>query len=154
MAGFIRQFFSKYIESSPEAEDEVHEHSLHVATAALLLEMMRADGTASSEEIERISQSVKRRFGLSEEESSEILHLADHEISKSTGFYEFTSLLNKKLEYVQKVHIVEQLWEIAFADAMLSKYEEHIVRKIADLLYVSHKDFIDAKLRVKKREEI
>jgi uncharacterized tellurite resistance protein B-like protein len=152
MVSFIRQFFSKYIESSPEAEETVHEHSLQVATAALLTEMMRADGTASSEEINKITEAVKTRFGLSEEESSDILNLADHEISKSTGFYEFTSLLNKELEYEKKVHIVEHLWEVAFADSRLNKYEEHMVRKISDLLYVTHKDFIEAKLRVKKRE--
>jgi uncharacterized tellurite resistance protein B-like protein len=154
MVSFIRQFFSKYIESSPEAEKTVHEHSLQVATAVLLTEMMRADGTTSSEEINKITQAVKTRFGLSEEESSDILNLADHEISKSTGFYEFTSLLNKELEYEKKVHIVEQIWEVGFADSRLNKYEEHMVRKISDLLYVTHKDFIEAKLRVKKRENI
>ena len=153
MVSFIKQFFTKYIESSPEAEETVHDHSLQVATAALLTEMMRADGTASSEEINKISQAVKTRFGISEEESSAILKLADHEISKSTDFYEFTSLLNKELEYEKKVHIIEQLWEVAFADARLNKYEEHMVRKISDLLHVTHKDFINAKLKVKKREK-
>ena len=53
--------------------------------------------------------------------------------------------------YPQKVKIIEHLWEIAFADTSLDKHEEHMVRKIADLIYVEHKDFIDAKLRVKKK---
>ena len=47
--------------------------------------------------------------------------------------------------------VIEHLWEIAFADSRLDKYEEHMVRKIAGLIYVEHKDFINAKLRVKKR---
>jgi len=70
---------------------------------------------------------------------------------KATGYFEFTSLINKGFSYEQKVKVVEHLWEVAFSDASLDKYEEHMVRKIAGLIYVSHKDFIDAKLRVKKK---
>jgi len=80
-----------------------------------------------------------------------LLQLAEEEIWKATGYYEFTSLINKGFTYEQKVKVIEHLWEVAFADAELDKYEEHMVRKIADLIHVEHKDFIDAKLRVKKK---
>jgi uncharacterized tellurite resistance protein B-like protein len=77
--------------------------------------------------------------------------MAEDEVWKSTGFYEFTSLINKGLTYEEKVKVIEYLWEVALVDTHLDKYEEHTVRKIADLIYVAHEDFIEAKLRVKKQ---
>jgi len=151
MVHTVRQFFNKYVISSPENSDQVSEHSLHIATAALLIEMMRADSEIKDDERNAVTNNLQSRFGLSEEETNEIVKFAEDEIEKATGYYEFTSLINKGLSQKEKVAIIEQLWEIAFSDYLLDKYEEHMVRKIANLIHVSHKDFIDAKLRVRKR---
>lgn len=146
----IRQFFKKNIKLPNK---KLPEHSLHVATAALLIEMMRSDASVSEAERETITSIIRLRLGLTAEEISELLKLAEEELWKSTGYYEFTSLINKGFTYEEKVLIIEHLWEVAFADAELDKHEEHMVRKIADLLYVAHNDFINAKLRVRKKAE-
>ncbi|HDH50110.1 MAG TPA: TerB family tellurite resistance protein, partial [Nitrospirae bacterium] len=81
-----------------------------------------------------------------------LLTLAEQEVKRATDYYEFTSLINRGFTYEQKVKVVEHLWEVAFADDTLDKYEEHMVRRIADLIYVSHKDFIEAKLRARSKK--
>ena len=113
--------------------------------------MMKADAQINEEERLLVRKTIRSKFDLSNEESSELLRCAEQEIKNATDYYEFTHRINEGFSYQQKVKMVENLWEIAFSDRSLNKYEEHMVRKIADLIYVEHKDFIDAKLRVKKR---
>ncbi|MEN8264978.1 MAG: TerB family tellurite resistance protein [Nitrospirota bacterium] len=151
MVTIIKQFFSRYIETTPGSPDKISGHSLQIATAALLVEMMRADADISREEEIIIKNTIKSKFKLTDEETNALLRLAEDKIWESTGYFEFTSLINKSLNPEQKIKIIEQLWEVAFADSILDKHEEYMVRRIADLIYVSHKDFIRAKLRVKKR---
>lgn len=151
MISSIKQFFEKNIKPSANASIEVSEHSLRLATSALLIEMMRADAEISEDERDTITDIIRSKYGLTEDEISTLIQLAEEEIVKATDYFEFTSLINKGFSYVQKVKVVEHLWEVAFSDASLDKYEEHMVRKIAGLIYVSHKDFIDAKLRIKKK---
>ncbi len=151
MVSAIKQFFEKYIKPSPDISDRVSEHSLQLATAALLIEMMRADAKISEDERRTVTKSIRSKFKLTEEETNALLQLAEEEIWNSTGYYEFTSLINKGFTYRQKLKVVEHMWEVAFADADLDKYEEHMVRKIANLIYVSHKDFIETKLRVRDK---
>ena len=151
MISAIRQFFEKNIKPSRTATEEVSEHSLQLATSALLIEMMRADADISEDEQRTITEIIRSKFDLADEEISELIRLAEEEIWKATGYFEFTSLINRGFSHVQKIKVVEHLWEVAFSDASLDRHEEHMVRKIADLIYVAHKDFINAKLRVKKK---
>jgi uncharacterized tellurite resistance protein B-like protein len=151
MVSVIRQFFEKHIKTTPQDTDKISEHSLQIATAALLIEMMRADTDITEEEKTIITKTMRTRFNLTDEETADLLRLAEDRIWKATGYFEFTSLMNRGFTYEQKLRVIEHLWEVAFADNILDKHEEYMVRKIADLIYVSHRDFIDAKLRVKKR---
>ncbi|KPK34645.1 MAG: hypothetical protein AMK70_06990 [Nitrospira bacterium SG8_35_1] len=147
----ITQFFNKHIKPDQERPEDTAEHSLEIATAALLIQMMRADFQVNDEELQAIADAMSLRFNLSNQETGEILKLAEDKICKSTGYFEFTSLLNKRLTREQKIKVTEQLWEIAFSDTVLDKHEEHMVRKISHLLHLSHREFIDAKLRVKQK---
>jgi len=151
MGSSIKQFFEKYIKPSPDSSEKLAEHSLKLATAALLLEMMWADKKISEDERRIITKSIQSKFKLTEEETNTLLQLAEEEIKKAIDYYEFTSLINKGFTYERKLKVIEHMWEVAFADAELDKYEEYIVRKVADLIYVEHKDFIETKLRVKKK---
>lgn len=152
MVSIVKQFFDKHIKSAPGTPDRVSDHSLQIATAALLIEMMRADSKISDEEQKTVTKAIQSKFNLTEDETGALLKLAEDEIWKSTGYYEFTSLINKGFTYEQKLKVIEYLWEVAFADTELDKYEEFTVRKIADLIYVEHKDFIDTKLKVRDRK--
>ena len=146
----FRQFFDKYL-SAGEKEPTSQEHHLHLATAALLIEMTRVDDHIKPEEQAALAAGIQKTFGLSEEETAELIRLAEEESKDATCYHAFTSLINKGFSREQKVRVVEMLWEVAFADQDLDKYEEHLVRKLPDLLYVKHGDFIAAKLRVQSR---
>jgi uncharacterized tellurite resistance protein B-like protein len=89
---------------------------------------------------------VHEHFGLSGDEAVELLELAEEERSESTDYYQFTSLINDNYTPEQKIRLVELLWRIAYANESLHLYEEHLVRKIADLLHVPHSAFIASKL--------
>ena len=146
MLSAIRRFFEEHIAPTQTAQSE--EHRLQVATAALLAEVMRLDGQADPER-RVILDAVRRRFTLSEDEAAALVELAEAEAGDAVDYYQFTSLINRAFTAEQKVHIVELMWQVAYADATLSAHEQHVMRKIADLLYVSHGDYIAAKLRAK-----
>ncbi len=150
MVTSIKKFFQKHIQPKTDRDEAGSEHALQVATAALLIEMMKADGKVSDDERRAVMDTIQGKFNLSREETRSLKELAKEKIGKATDYYEFTSLINKVLSYAEKVEIIEHLWEIALTDRHLDKHEEYMVRKIADLIYVEHKDFIEAKLRVKK----
>ena len=148
----IQRFFETHIAPpGNEADQGKAEHSYQLATAALLIEMSRADYEVKQAERLSIMEAIQRAFRLPPEETQELLRLAELEAEKSTSLHEFTSLINGHFSPEQKQHVVELLWQVAYADAQLDKYEEHLVRKIADLLYVPHKGFIQAKHKVQAR---
>jgi uncharacterized tellurite resistance protein B-like protein len=142
----IQTFFEDHLTGAPAQRDP--EHALRLAAAALLLEMTRMDQEIRGEERAAVAQAVREHFRLDPLEAEELIGLAEEERENSTDYFQFTSLLNRAYTPEQKVDLIELLWRIAYADAFLHRHEEHLVRKIADLLYVPHGAFIAAKHRV------
>ncbi len=150
MLNAIRRFFDQHIATAESAPSD--EHRLQVATAALIAEVMRLDGQAEPERLAFLG-AVQRRFSLSDDEASTLVALAEAEAREAVDYYQFTSLINRSFSAHDKAHIVELMWEVAYADGTLSAHEQHVMRKIAELLYVSHGDYIAAKLRAKSAAE-
>lgn len=142
----IRRFFDEHV-AAPEAAS-TQEHRLAVAMAALLVEVMQLGGTAKTER-DAVLRAVRQKFGLTDDEAAELVELAAREAKDAVGYYQFTSLINRELGAEDKERIVEMLWQVAYADATLSAHEQHVIRKIADLLHVSHATYISAKLRAR-----
>jgi len=92
---------------------------------------------------------VRDKFGLSVGEAEALVRLAEDEAREATDHYQFTSLINQRFSQEQKQRVVELMWQVAYADSELSAYEQHVIRKIADLLYVPHRAYIAAKLRAR-----
>jgi len=126
---------------------QVPDQELRLATAALLLEMTRADFQVGEAEQMAVSAAVQSHFGLDAEKTSALILLAETERSESTDYFQFTSLINRHYSLELKVQLIELLWRIAYADDKLHMYEEHLVRRIADLLHVPHGAFMAAKHR-------
>ena len=145
MLKHIKSFFDQHLAPMSVTDDTQSEHVLRLAIGALLLEMTHMDGEVSPEECEAVETAVLEHFELSEDEAKELLELAEEERSESTDYFQFTSLINGNYTMEQKVSLVELLWRIAYANENLHKYEEHLVRKIADLLHIPHSAFIAAK---------
>ena len=143
----IQDFFRDQIGSD---EGEGHDqHSLQLATAALLFEMLRADYAEHPREHEALKRALQQSFSLTPGETRELARLAEREAAEAVSLYQFTALINQHFSPSEKVRVVEMLWQVAYADGRLNRYEEALVRKIAELIHVPHRDFIQAKLRVK-----
>ncbi len=144
MLDSIRKFFDEYV--FDDADERVStEHRLQVATAALLIEMMLQDDVEAGQEKQAVMDALRDKFKLSLDEAGELYELACKERVQATDYHQFTRLIAAHFNQAQKIRIIEYLWSVAYADGMLDKYEEHMVRRIADLIHVSHKDFLQAK---------
>lgn len=131
-------------------DPSAREHGLQLATATLLIEVMRADYQEDLTENEAVFEQVKRFFNFSEDEALLLVKEAETEADHSVELQSFTRLLHERLSLEDKHAVVEMLWRVALADDHLDKHEDHLVRKIAGLLYVSHSDLI--RIRNKVRE--
>jgi len=144
----LRDFLTSTLAASESEGEQSREHALQLATTALLIEMSRADAEVSAVEESAIAALVQAEFELSEDELRMLLQRADDEADEMISLYDFTRTLNDYLSRGERVRIIEMLWHVAWADGRIDKHEDYLVRKIADLLYVSHADFIKSKLRV------
>lgn len=126
--------------SEPDAQ-----HLLPAAAAMLLLEVAWADHNMSDDEITLIEQSLQRLFDLREPFVAQLVNDARAKHNDSVGVYDYTRTLNDALEEEEKFQLLVQLWRLALSDSALHALEEHVIRRISELLYVSHTRFIAAK---------
>ena len=120
------------------------------ACAALLVETALADKVFNEEELISMQQTLNKVYKVDEKDIEELINESKKKVSESTSLYEYTRLINDLCDYEDKIRLISNLWAIAFADQQLDKYEEYLIRKISDLLHVSHKDFIQQKLLAKE----
>ena len=143
--GFFEERIAPLVGDAPEAD---REHAFQLATAALMMEITRADHQIDDAEREAVGHAIRQAFELDEAETAELVHLAEEEAAEATSLYQFTSLVNERFPPEEKAHVMELLWQVAYSDGSLDKFEEHIVRRIADLIHVPHRVFIATKLKV------
>ena len=121
-------------------------HTLQLATAVLLVEVMRAEPDMKDAERDAVILALRRKFTLSDDEMERLLELA-HETSRNAyDFQRFTRSLNDRFTQAQKIAVVEAMWEVAYADQVLDAHEQHVISKVAGLLHVTHGEYIAAKL--------
>lgn len=142
----IRDFFDQNL--APSYKPSEKRHTLELATATLLAEVMRLEG-AKPEEREVVLAAVRTQFALEPGEAEELVRLAEEEARDAHDYYQFTSLIRESYSPEDRQAIVELLWRVAYADAKLTAHELHLVRKISDLLYVPHSAYIAAKMKAK-----
>jgi len=141
---FFEQRISPLL-SGARGEAEV-EQRLRLATAALFIETMRADFEVTEAERRELEKLVSETLALDPEETRELLALAEQQVDSAVELFQFTRLIDEAFTPEQKAQVVERLWRIVWADRQVDRLEEHLVRKIANLLHVSHDDYIAAKL--------
>lgn len=121
------------------------QHTIELAAACLLVELSRADMDSSADERIKMSAALGEMFTLSQDEIAELIAQAEGNADLATSTYEFTTVIKDHFDDTQRVALITALWRVAYADGVLDRYEEHFIRKVSDLLYVSHSDFIRAK---------
>ena len=126
--------------SAPEdtaAEAERREAAIRSATAILMIDVARADHIFDDNEFDSVLRLVELHFQLPPEEAAALVNEADQHVDGLTSLHEFTQLLHQHLDEKEKARVVGLLWQIAYADGRLDKYEDSLVLKISDLLHVS-----------------
>ena len=146
MINTIRKFF-KSNESSKS--DNLEGNQDELAYASLLIEVIKSDDHFDQREHDELLNILSTKLSIDEKALGELSELAQRKSDESTSLYEFTREINDKYQYEEKVELIEDLWRIAYSDERIDKYEDYVIRKVADLIYVTHSDFIKSKLKVK-----
>ena len=141
----IKDLLSNFSNQEEEIEDEKIS-SLDKACSALLIEVAYADKIFDESEINSLRESLKETYNIDEEIIHELISDAKKTVNESTSLYEYTRVVNDEFDYSDKLELLSRIWKLAFADGNLDKYEDHLIRKISDLIHISHSDFIKIKL--------
>lgn len=145
----ISSFFQNLADDLTENNTKKNsdEVTIELACAVLLCEVMRADGHFDQQEQAKLAVLLVEQFHLNEEEVKQIIDQALIQSEQATDFYRYTSKINKHFSIEQRILIVKQLWNMAYADGELASIEEHVIRKIGDLLQLRHAEYIQTKPR-------
>jgi len=152
MFGYLRKVISP-IQTSGEIEISSPKQTSNkylVATAALLVEIAKADGDFTDDERKRIINLMKKDFNLDDECVSELLALSEQKVKDSISVYEFTSVINETFLQDEKLELLKNLWRIIYEDGKLHSHEDRLIKIIGSTMNLEHKDIIAAKLFVKQ----
>ena len=144
-------FFKKIFQTENSKNPTIDDKTSTKACIALLLETSMADEILDESELVTLKNSLQKDFLIDEDEIDELIDLAKENVEDSNSLYEFTRDINDNFDATERVKLIESMWKIAYADGNIDKYEEHIIRKVSNLIYVAHSDFIKAKQSAKEQ---
>jgi uncharacterized tellurite resistance protein B-like protein len=143
----LKDLFDSVVGPAPSHAAPPSRHQLELATAVLLIEVMRADTHFAVAERDAVLATLARTFGLAPDEQARLVELATTQAKVAHDLHSFTSVLNERLDDAGKLAVIEAMWRVAYADGHLAAHEQHILWRVADLLHVPHGAYIHAKLR-------
>ena len=148
MINLVKKFFSGSapVEKGEKKGDPTHD--IHVATCALFLEMANIDGEFSDSEKEHMIRTLEREYDLSHEYVIELMEASKSELEGSVDLWQFTNLINQNYSLEEKLQVIEVIWELAYVDGKLDSHEDYLVHKCANLLRLTQKQLIAAKMKV------
>lgn len=141
------QEIGRLMKAEQDTDNETVEAS-HQARAVLLLAISQADQKESDKESRAAARALSHRLGLDEDECGELLDQARKILGDSVSLYDYTSRLKDSLGAAERTRLMEDLWSVAYADGQLDAEEEHLIRRLGDLIGVSHRQYIQTKLKV------
>ena len=151
MIGKLKILFEQ-IGAKDKDESVTSPISKNLITAALMVEVMQADFSLDEREQQAFISVLKQSFDLNENEVIELEELAHAKVEEATSLYEFTRQINDNFSAGEKLELIRNMWRVAFADGEIDRYEDGVIRRVAELIYVAHSDFIRMKLEVKNAQ--
>lgn len=142
MKSLIQKFLKPAFEQTNASRPEM---AIDLATAILMIEVSKADFEQDEVELVHIRRLLSSHLSLNNQELNELLDAAHEEADRLVSLQHITRLMNDQMGQQDKVRVIELMWKVAYADGEKHHYEEHLLRQVADLLYVSHADFIRAR---------
>lgn len=146
----LRDLFDSLRPPAPTADARAAEHTLQLATAVMLVEVMRADASFHAGEREAVLAALRDKFGLGDDEAARLSELAEAVAHGATDLFTFTSHINASFEMPQKLRMIEHMWRVAYADGHLSEHERHVLWRVADLLHVPQGAYVHARMRAQQ----
>ena len=146
----LRELFESLVAPAGSQSPQEREHTLQLATAVLLVEVMRVDGNTDAAQQGAVMAALRERFALPDDALAQLVEQARQAAETANDYYQFTSSMNEQFTHAQKIQVVEAMWQVAYADAHLDANEISLIGKIADLLHVTQGEYIAAKMRAKE----
>lgn len=150
----LKDIFDNFASQGNEQSSAQLDHALQLASAVLLVEVMRADSSMDAAERKTVVLALKNDFALSEAELEQLVLLAQTQAKVIYDYQRFTGLLNDHFTQDRKIALVESMWKVAYADRELDAHEHHVISKVAGLLHVTHGQYIGAKMRAREATQI
>jgi uncharacterized tellurite resistance protein B-like protein len=150
----LKDLFDSLLPPAPGSDPQATEHALQLATAVMLVEVMRADTSFHPGEREAVLAALRDKFGLSDDEAVRLSELAVTTAHQATDLFSFTSRINEHFDMPQKLLMIEHMWRVAYADGHLSEHERHVLWRIADLLHVPQGAYVHARMRAQQQSGV
>ena len=148
MIGRLEKIFGKGLGGTAGADGREPDHDIRVAVCALFVEIGRIDETFTPAEVESVIEILKDKYSLSPEDADALIEEATLQLDESLDLWQFAKMINANYSNAEKMEIVELMWRIVYVDGKMDDYEHYLMNKLKNLLRISHKDLIDAKLKV------
>jgi uncharacterized tellurite resistance protein B-like protein len=148
----MKNLFDSLLPPAPGIDPRAAEHALQLATAVMLVEVMRADASFHPGERAAVRAALREKFALADDEVARLAELAETTARESTDLFAYTSRINEHFEMPQKVLMIEHMWRVAYADGRLSEHERHLVWRVADLLHVPQGAYVHARIRAQQSQ--
>ena len=145
----LKDLLYSLTEAAPALTPHEQQHQLQLATAVLLVEVLRAEPSLDANERATMVRALRDKFALHDDETERLIELAQDTAKTAYDYQRFTSQLNERFSQDQKIQVIEAMWQVAYADAHLDANENHVISKVAGLLHVTHGEYIAAKGRAK-----
>ena len=143
----LKDLFNSLHPPAPGEDTSSAEHLLQLATAVMLVEVMRADGSLHADERVAVLAALRDKFQLTADEAQRLAELGESTARSSTDLYAFTSHINERFEMADKLRMIEHMWRVAYADGHLSANERHVMWRISDLLHIPQGAYQHARMR-------
>lgn len=146
----LKDLFDSLLAPTAGTPRQAAEHTLQLAAAVLLVEVMRADASWHDTERHAVLVALRQVFQLADDEAQRLAELATATAQQATDLFSFTSQINDHFDMAQKLHMVELMWQVAYADGHLADHERHVLWRVADLLHVPQGAYVNARLRAQQ----
>jgi uncharacterized tellurite resistance protein B-like protein len=146
----LKDLFDSLVPVPTDSTPQAAEHMLQLATAVMLVEVMRADTTFHPGEREAVHAALRDKFRLSDDEAQRLTELAQDTAHGANDLFTFTSRINDHFDMPQKLRMVEHMWRVAYADGHLNEHERHVLWRVADLLHVPQGAYVHARMRAEQ----
>ena len=148
----MKKFFNNLFKKN-QIEVLVEDNSVLLSAIALLLEVSLADEIMDISEVETLKDVLLKEFDVDKTKIDDLISNAKKNQNSSTSLYEFTRKINDDYKFEDKKNLILSMWKIAFADGNIDKYEDYVIRKVSELIYISHPDFIESKQLAREEYE-